>query len=119
MTGRSDAPVERFEGPIGLDGTPNPSHAYELKNGRPDAPVERFEGPIGLDGIFRVGMPTNQGITVVKGAWTDDRSFVVQFGELGGDNMRTAILSFKDKSVDLVFVSEFGPGTKLHGETAD
>ena len=103
---------------LNLDGV-NPSYAYELTTGRPDAPVERFEGPIGLDGTYRAGKPTNQGITVAKGAWSDDKSFVVQFGELGGDNMRTAILSFKGEGVDLVLVSEFGFSTILHGETAD
>jgi hypothetical protein len=102
---------------LNLDG-PNPSYAYELKTGRPDAPAERFEGPIGLDGIFREGMPTNQGITVAKGTWSYD-NFVVQFGELGGDNMRRAILSFEGNGVDLVFAAEFGPSTKIHGETAE
>jgi CubicO group peptidase (beta-lactamase class C family) len=116
--GRSDARVERFEGPIGLDGTPNPSHAYELQNGRPDAPVERVEGPIGLDGNFRVGVPTNQGTTVAKGTWSYG-NFVLQFGELGGDNMRKVILSFEGNGVDLVFVAEVGPSVKIHGESAE
>jgi CubicO group peptidase (beta-lactamase class C family) len=99
--------------------SPVPSYAYELKTGRPDHPVERFEGPIGLEGVYREGAPTNQGITVAKGAWSYDKSFVVQFGELGGDNMRRAILSFEGKGIDVVFVAEFGPSTKLHGEAAD
>jgi CubicO group peptidase (beta-lactamase class C family) len=98
---------------------PNPSYAYELETGRPDAPVERFEGPIGLDGVYRAGVPTNRGITVAKGAWSYDKSFVVQFQELGGDNLRSAFLSFKGRGVDLVFVPEDGPSIKLHGEAAD
>ena len=44
---------------------------------------------------------------------------LVQFGELGGDNMRRAILSFEGKGVDVVFVAESGPGAKLHGEAVD
>jgi CubicO group peptidase (beta-lactamase class C family) len=100
---------------LNLDG-PVPSYAYEIKTGRPDHPVERFEGPIGLDGVYREAAPTSQGITVAKGAWSYDKSFVVQFGELGGDNMRRAILSFEGKGVDVVFVAESGPGAKLHGE---
>jgi len=103
---------------LNLDGAA-PSYAYELKTGRPDHPLERHEGPIGLDGVYREGAPTNQGITVAKGAWSYDQSFVVQFGELGGDNIRRAILSFEGKAVDVVFVAEFGPSVKLHGETAE
>jgi hypothetical protein len=103
---------------LNLDG-PNPSYEYELRAGRPDAPVERFEGPIGLDGVYRAGVPTNQGITVAKGAWSSDQSFVVQFEELGGDNLRKAILSFRDNAVDLVFIPEHGPSVDLHGEASD
>ena len=63
--------------------------------------------------------PASQGITVAKGAWSYDKSFVVQFGELGGDNMQRAILSFEGKGVDVVFAAESGPGAKLHGEAVD
>jgi CubicO group peptidase (beta-lactamase class C family) len=101
-----------------LDG-PVASYAYELKTGRPDHPVERFEGPIGLDGIYREGAPTVQGIPVAKGAWSYDKSFVIQFGDLGGGDMRRAILSFGGKGVDLVFIPEDGPSVDLHGEASD
>jgi CubicO group peptidase (beta-lactamase class C family) len=103
---------------LNLD-SPVPSYAYEVKTWRPDHPVERFEGPIGLDGVYREGAPTNQGITVAKGAWTYDKSFVVEFGELGGDNMRKAILSFEGKRLDLVLIPEYGPSLDLHGEASD
>jgi CubicO group peptidase (beta-lactamase class C family) len=114
----SDNPLRLSALALNLDG-PNPSYKYELRAGRPDAPVERFEGPIGLDGVYRAGVPTDQGITVAKGAWSSDQSFVVQFEELGGDNLRKAILSFRDNAVDLVFIPEHGPSVDLHGEASD
>jgi hypothetical protein len=96
-----------------------PSYAYEVRTGRPDHPVERFEGPVGLDGVYRESAPTDRGITIAKGAWSIDKSLVVQFEELGGDNPRKAILSFKDNSVDLVFVPQDGPSIELHGKAGD
>jgi hypothetical protein len=103
---------------LNLNG-PVPSYAYEVRTGRPDHPVERFEGPVGLDGVYRESAPTDRGITIAKGAWSIDKSLVVQFEELGGDNPRKAILSFTDNSVDLVFVPQDGPSIELHGKAGD
>ena len=50
---------------LNLEG-PDPSYAYELATGRADAPVERVEGPLGLDGTYRTGKETNQGPSVAK-----------------------------------------------------
>ena len=103
---------------LNLEG-PDPSYAYELATGRADAPVERVEGPLGLDGTYRAGKETNQGPSVAKGSWSYDNSFVIQFGHLGNDDMQKAILSFEGKGVDLVLVSRDGPGPALHGEAAE
>jgi CubicO group peptidase (beta-lactamase class C family) len=103
---------------LNLNG-PVPSYAYEVRTGRPDHPVERFEGPVGLDGVYRESAPTDRGITIAKGAWSIDKSLVVQFEELGGDNPRKAMLSFTDNSVDLVFVPQDGPSIELHGKAGD
>ena len=101
-----------------LDGQ-SPSYAYELKSARPDGPAQRFEGPIGLDGVYRTSAPTSLGITAAKGAWSYDKSFVAQLQELGADDLRTVILSFKDKAVDLIFKPREGPAVELRGEASD
>jgi CubicO group peptidase (beta-lactamase class C family) len=95
---------------------PDPSYAYELAT----RPAERFHGPIGVDGRYRMGAPDVEGmITAAKGAWSYDQSFVVQFEELGADNLRQAIFSFQAKTVDLIFKPESGSAVELRGETAD
>jgi CubicO group peptidase (beta-lactamase class C family) len=99
---------------------PDPSYAYEVATGRPDKPFERFEGPIGVDGRYRTGAPGRDGIiTAAKGAWSDDRSFVVEFEDLGADDMRQAIFSFEGKKMDMILKSESGPDVELHGEASD
>jgi Beta-lactamase len=114
------------DNPVGLDSLtltldgPNRSYAYALKPTRPDAPAERFEAPIGLDGRYRTGPPRPDGtIPAAKGGWSYDGSFVIQSGDIGGDNLRKAILSFKDKSVDVMVMPEDGPSVELHGEVRD
>ena len=98
---------------------PNPSYAYETKTGRADAPVRRFEGPIGLDGVYRTGASSRQGITAAKGAWSYDGSFVAQFRELGNDDLRRAIFSFENKTVHLTFAPHRGSDVELYGEADD
>jgi len=115
----ADNPLRLDSLTLTLDG-PNPSYAYAFKPARPDSAAERFEGPIGLDGLYRTGSPRPEGtIPAAKGGWSYDGSFVVQFEDLGGDNLRRAFLSFKGEGVDLVLVPENGYSIKLHGEAAD
>ncbi len=119
--------VYRFsDNPFGLDSLtltlagPNPSFAYALKPARPDAPAERFEGPIGLDGRYRTGPPRpDRTIPAAKGGWSYDGSFVIEFEDIGGDNLRRAILTFKDNTVDLTVMPGDGRGVEIHGETRD
>jgi CubicO group peptidase (beta-lactamase class C family) len=92
------------------------SYEYETATGISDGPVKRHEGPIGLDGVYRTGVPTSQGTTAAKGAWSYDGTFVAQFQELGADNLRRAIFSFKDNRVHLTFAPNMGPGVELDGE---
>jgi CubicO group peptidase (beta-lactamase class C family) len=113
-----DNPLRLSSVSLRLDGQ-SPSYAYELKSARPDGPAQRFEGPIGLDGVYRTSAPTSLGITAAKGAWSYDKSFVAQLQELGADNLRTVILSFKDKGVDLIFKPREGPAVELRGEASD
>ncbi len=101
-----------------LDG-PNPSYAYTLKPTRPDAPTEQFEAPVGLEGRYRTGPPRPDGTIPAKGGWSYDGSFVIQSQDIGGDDLRKAILSCKNKTVDVTVMPEDGPDIELHGEVRD
>jgi CubicO group peptidase (beta-lactamase class C family) len=96
---------------------PNPSYEYQVKTGRSTAPLGRFAGPIGVDGVFRLGPPTSQGVRAAKGAWIDEKTFVLQIQTLGNDDARKMVLTFEGMSVDLNIDGADGFITLLHGET--
>ena len=119
--------VYRFsENPAGLksptlklDG-PDPSYAYTLKPRQPpDAAPQRIEGPIGLDGLYRTAAPKPDGtLPAAKGGWSYDGTFFALFEDIGGDDLRKLIFSFKDTSVDVTIIPKLGPSIALHGEAA-
>jgi CubicO group peptidase (beta-lactamase class C family) len=96
---------------------PNPSYEYQVKTGRSTAPLARFTGPISVDGVFRLGLPTSQGISAAKGAWIDENTFVGHIQTLGNDDAREVILTFEGTGVDLSVEDADGSMTLLHGET--
>jgi hypothetical protein len=96
---------------------PNPSYEYQVKMGRSTAPLGRFAGPIGVNGVFRLGPPTSDGISAAKGAWIDEKTFVLQTQTLGNDNAHRVVLTFEGMSVDLNIDGADGFITLLHGET--
>jgi hypothetical protein len=96
---------------------PNPSYEYQVKTGRSTAPLARFTGPISVDGVFRLGLPTSQGIRAAKGAWIDENTFVGHIQTLGNDDAREVILTFEGTGVDLSVEDADGSMTLLHGET--
>jgi hypothetical protein len=85
----------------------------------PGAPTESFEGPIGLDGLYRMGSARSEGaIPAAKGHWSDDKSFVLQFGDVGGDNQQIAELSFHDSTIEVTSTPDEGRSAKARGEVA-
>jgi CubicO group peptidase (beta-lactamase class C family) len=103
---------------LNLEG-PEASYAYALGPALPSAPTERFEGPMGLDGLYRMGSARPEGvIPVAKGHWSDDRTFVLQFEDLGGDNQRIAELSFNDDTIEVTSTTDEGRSAKARGEAA-
>jgi hypothetical protein len=103
---------------LNLEG-PEASYAYVLGPALPSATTERFEGPIGLDGLYRTGSTRPEGvIPVAKGHWSDDRTFVLQFEDLGGDNQRIAELSFNDDTIEVTSTTDEGRSAKARGEAA-
>jgi CubicO group peptidase (beta-lactamase class C family) len=79
----SDNPLRLQSLTLRLDG-PDPSYAYVLKPVRPGAPAKSFQGPIGLEGLCRTGLPRPEGtVPAARGRWSDDRTFVLQFEDLG------------------------------------
>ena len=96
---------------------PNPSYEYQVKTGRSGAPLARFAGPIGVDGLFRLGLPTTDGVSAAKGAWIDEKTFVGQIQTLGNDDARKVVLTFEGTGVDLSVEGEDGFIRLLHGET--
>jgi CubicO group peptidase (beta-lactamase class C family) len=114
----SDNPLRLQSLILNLEG-PEPSYAYIIGPARPSAPTERFEGRIGLDGLYRMGSARPEGaVPAAKGHWSDDRTFVLQFEDLGGDNQRIAELSFDDNTIEVTSTSDEGRSAKARGEAA-
>jgi CubicO group peptidase (beta-lactamase class C family) len=115
----ADNPVGVETVTLTLDG-PDPSYAYTIRPRQPDEQPLRFEGPMGLDGRYRTGPPKPDGtIPAAMGAWSYDGTFFVQLEDIGGDDLRKLIFSFKDKSVDVTIIPKLGPSVELHGQTAE
>jgi len=98
---------------------PNPSYEYQVNTRRAAAPLERFAGPIGVDGLFRLGVPTTHGISAAKGAWIDEKTFVGQLQTLGNDDAREVVLTFEGRDLNLSIESEDGFIRLLHGQSND
>jgi hypothetical protein len=114
----SDNPPRLQSLMLNLEG-PEPSYAYILGPARPSAPTERFEGPIGLDGLYRMGSARPEGaVPAAKGHWSDDKTFMLQFEDLGGDNQRIAELSFNDNTIEVTSTSDEGRSANARGEAA-
>jgi hypothetical protein len=69
---------------------------------------------------IRTGSARSEGvIPVAKGHWSDDRTFVLQFEDLGGDNQRIAELSFNDDTIEVTSTTDEGRSAKARGQAAD
>jgi hypothetical protein len=78
----------------------NPSYEYRYDT---DAPNQRFSGPIGLEGLYRIGGQRRFGINAAKGAWLDDQTFAIEHQTLGNDDAGRMILSFEGSGVAVTF----------------
>ena len=93
----------------------NPSYEFEYSTPT-DAP-ERFQGAIGLDGLYRESAPTKTGfIPAAKGTWIDEKAFVIKRQTLGSDDLRTWLLVFDGKRLELISSGADGPDFVVNGE---
>ncbi len=86
----------------------NPSYEYRYDT---DAPTQRFSGPIGLEGLYRIGGQRRFGINAAKGAWLDDKTFAIEHQTLGNDDAGRVILSFEGRGVAVTFEGADGKST--------
>ncbi|NNF96125.1 MAG: serine hydrolase [Halobacteria archaeon] len=62
----------------------------------------RYMLPIGLDGVYRISNQTPSKLPAgVRGRWTGENSFVLEYDEIGRVNHFTFTMQFKDESVDV------------------
>jgi hypothetical protein len=60
-----------------------------------------LDGPIGLDGLYRKGDPTVFGLQAVKGSWSNEQTFTIDFQFLGQGEQRRWSLRFDGDKVTL------------------
>jgi CubicO group peptidase (beta-lactamase class C family) len=87
--------------------------------GRTDVPIQRFAGLMGLDGIFRKSPPAFYGINAAKGRWINERTFALERRILGHGETQTWTLNFDGNQVTVNFENTDGSKTELRGETTD
>jgi hypothetical protein len=90
----------------------SPSWEYTTDAGK----LERFSGPIGLEGVFRVSPPASYGIDAVKGRWLNEHTFAVERRILGHGETQTWVLTFDGKKIAVSVGSTDGFNAELHGE---
>jgi hypothetical protein len=90
----------------------NPSWEITTDAGK----LERFSGPIGLDGISRKSPPASYGINATKGRWLNKQTFAVDRRILGRGEAQTWTLTFDGKKVDVKFETTDGANVVIHGE---
>ncbi|HDS1578516.1 TPA: serine hydrolase [Stenotrophomonas maltophilia] len=74
--------------------------------------------PIGLEGIPRVSAGGNFGLPVaISGRWENDRTFVVEYNEVGNINRFRFQMIFSGDAVDVALSERSGviPGSRFHG----
>lgn len=77
----------------------NPRYVVETNAGDPAR--RHFDGPIGLGGLYRKSAPTFLGVRAVKGAWTDERTLVVDLQYVGLGDAWTWTLTYDGDKVAL------------------
>jgi CubicO group peptidase (beta-lactamase class C family) len=100
-------------------GDADPSWEVTTAAERADAPPERFGGPMGLDGVSRVGPLERYGHNAIKGAWINDKTFVVDRRILGQAWTQQWFLRFEGAAVELNMSTTDGYKIALRGETSD
>ncbi|UFZ04072.1 beta-lactamase family protein [Bradyrhizobium ontarionense] len=76
----------------------------------------RRESPIGMDGRYRRGSATEPGTPMVKGAWTDARTLLVDLQTPGQDDQRKWALTFAGSKVTLKTRVRYGQELTIEGE---
>jgi CubicO group peptidase (beta-lactamase class C family) len=94
----------------------NPTYEYRYTT---DAPGERFRGPIGLDGLYQIGGRRRFGVNAAKGTWLDERTFVIDAQTLGNADAVEITLKFEGRGIDLSVEEADGFRSAAHGETTD
>ena len=94
---------------------PDSSWEITTDTGKPDNPIERFTGPMGLDGTFRRSLPAWYGINAVRGRWLNEHTFAVERRILGHSETQTWALSFSGDEVKVNFENTDGLKAELHG----
>ena len=83
-----------------------------------------YEAPIGLDGLFRLGLPTLNGINpghipALKGTWPDGRTFEIDREDLGQGRKIRYRFSFDDTKLHFHVAPENDPEVSIDGEQSD
>ena len=104
---------------------PQPHYDMELYARDTTKPGLKFTGPIGLDGLYRKGEPTYlqvlaiRMVNVVKGAWQDDHTFVIDRLILGqGKPAERWTLKFDGEKLNVRVELGEGPEITIDSETA-
>jgi CubicO group peptidase (beta-lactamase class C family) len=103
---------------------PNPHLEYEQALKYPSNASVAYEAPIGLDGLFRLGLPTLNGINpghipALKGTWLDGRTFEIDREDLGQGRKIRYRFSFDDTKLHFHVAPENDPEVSIDGERSD
>jgi len=87
--------------------------------GKTDRPMDRFAGLVGLDGFYRKSPPALYGINAAKGRWINGHTFAMERRILGRGEIQTWALNFDGEKVTVNFENTDGFKAELHGEIKD
>ena len=82
-------------------GDAQPRYGLEISIPEQGNSSVRLAGPIGLDGLYRKGAAIPRGVMAMKGAWSDQNTFVIDVRLIGGDDERKWKLSFDGERLNL------------------
>jgi hypothetical protein len=105
---------------------PHPHLEFEVGLSYPVGSSASYSQPIGLDGLYRRGSPklSDLGVghvTVAKGTWLDEHTFVIDAPIVGYGEQRKIVLSFSGKKLNLHYTVAVGEGWdgSADGEQSD
>jgi CubicO group peptidase (beta-lactamase class C family) len=96
-----------------------PSWEATTNSGAAGGPIQRFSGPMGLDGISRRSPPASYGIDAAKGRWLNQHTFALERRTLGHGETQTWTLTFEGNKAMVSLETTDGGKFQLHAETRD